>query len=49
MGDVIRFVSRAELERMRLSKDSRSRGNSILPPAVSVSPPQEQKSELADS
>ena len=49
MGEVIRFVSRAELERMRLSRGSRTRDNSMLPPAVSVSAPREQKSELVDS
>jgi hypothetical protein len=49
MGEVIRFVSRAELERMRLSRGSRGRNSSILPPAASVDEPREQKSELADS
>ena len=49
MGEVIRFVSRAELERMRLSRESRARNSSILPPAASVGEPRDQKSELADS
>src|SRR5207244_9095878 len=37
MGDVIRFVSRAELERARLARESRARHDSILPPIASVS------------
>ena len=49
MGEVIRFVSRAELERMRLSREARTRNAVILPPAASVSEQQGQKSELADS
>ena len=49
MGDVIKFVSRAELERMRLSREGRARNDRILPPAASVSGPREQKSEVADS
>jgi hypothetical protein len=49
MGEVIRFVSRTELERMRLSRESRGRNGSILPPVASVDEPREQKSELADS
>ena len=49
MGDVIRFVSRSELERMRLSREGRTRNDSILPPAVIVSEPREQKNELVDS
>jgi len=50
MGEVIRFVSRAELERMRLSRDGRSTRNAvILPPAASVSEQRDEKSELADS
>jgi hypothetical protein len=49
MGEVIRFVSRAEFERMRLSREGRARNNSILPPVASVGEPRDQKSELADS
>jgi len=49
MGEVIRFVSRAELERIRLSREGRARNDSILPPAASLSEPRDQKNELADS
>jgi hypothetical protein len=49
MGEVIRFVTRAELERMRLSRERRGRNGSILPSAASVEEPHDQKSELADS
>ncbi|HKU07579.1 MAG TPA: hypothetical protein VJR30_16030 [Bradyrhizobium sp.] len=49
MGDVIRFVSRAELERMRLARESRARNSSIVPPVAFVSEPRDQKNELADS
>jgi hypothetical protein len=49
MGEVIKFVSREEFERTRLNRGSRARDNSMLPPAVSVSAPREQKNELADS
>jgi hypothetical protein len=49
MGEVIQFVSKAELERRRLNRESRARNSNILPPVASVSEPQDQKSELADS
>jgi len=49
MGEVIRFVSRGELERMRLSRESRGRNSSILPPVASADEPRKQNSELADS
>jgi hypothetical protein len=49
MGEVIRFVSRAELERMRLDRAARTRNGGLLPPAASVSEQQDRKSELADS
>jgi hypothetical protein len=49
MGEVIRFVSREELERMRRNREGRGRNSSILPPVASVDEPREQKSELADS
>ena len=49
MGEVIRFVTRTELERMRLSRESRRRNSSILPPTASIGEPGDQKSELADS
>ena len=48
MGDVIKFVTREELERMRLSREGRARSNRILPPIAS-SEQQGRKSELADS
>jgi len=48
MGEVIRFVSRAELERMRLSRESRARNPGLLPPAAS-SEQRDAKGELADS
>jgi hypothetical protein len=49
MGEVIRFVSRSELERMRLSREARTRNAILLPPAASASEQRDQKSELADS
>jgi hypothetical protein len=49
MGEVIQFVSKAELERRRLSREGRARNSNILPPVASVSEPRDQKSELADS
>jgi hypothetical protein len=49
MGEVIKFVTRAELERMRLSRESRTRNRGMLPSTVSVSEVPDQKSELADS
>lgn len=49
MGEVIRFVSRAELERMRLARESRTRNDRLRPAAASVSEARDQKSELADS
>jgi hypothetical protein len=49
MGEVIRFVTRAELERARLNREGRAKDHSLLPPAASVSEPRDQKSELADS
>lgn len=49
MGDVIRFVTRAELERARLNRESRGRNHSILPQIASVSEQRDEKSELADS
>jgi hypothetical protein len=33
MGEVVRFVSRAELERARLIREARARYDSIFPPA----------------
>ena len=49
MGEVIRFVSRAELERMRLDRESRTRNGGMLLPAASVGEQRDRKSELADS
>ncbi len=49
MGEVIKFVTRAELERMRLARQGRAKNHGILPQAASVSVQREQKSELADS
>ncbi len=47
MGEVVKFVTRAELERARLNRESRR--TAILPPAVTVSEQRDEKSELADS
>lgn len=49
MGEVIRFVSREELERMRLSRESRRRNSSTVPPTAIIGEPGDHKSELADS
>jgi len=49
MGEVIQFVSRAELERRRLNREGHARNSNLLPPVASVSEPRDQKSELADS
>lgn len=49
MGEVIRFITRAELERTRLSREGRARDSVMLPPPANISAPRDQKSELADS
>jgi hypothetical protein len=49
MGEVIKFVTRAELERMRLAREGRARNHGVLPQVASVGLPRDQKSELADS
>lgn len=49
MGEVIRFVTRAELERARLNREGRARNHNLLPPATSVSEQRNEKSELVDS
>lgn len=49
MGEVIRFVSKAELERARLIREARARYDSIFPPTRSVSEQRDVKNELADS
>jgi hypothetical protein len=49
MGEVIRFVSKAELERARLIQEARARYDSIFPPADSGSQQRDVKTELAES
>ena len=49
MGEVIKFVSRAELERMRLDRAALTKNGGLLPPAASASEQRDRKSELADS
>lgn len=49
MGEVIKFVTRAELERMRLARESGARSNGSLPQTAAVGMQRDQKSELADS
>ena len=49
MGEVIKFLSRAELERMRLARIARTRSGGLLQSAVSAGAQQDRKSELADS
>jgi hypothetical protein len=49
MGEVIRFVPKAELERARLIREARARYDSIFPPADSVGAQRDQKNELAES
>lgn len=36
MGEVIRFIPKAELERARLIREARAIYDSIFPPAVSI-------------
>ena len=48
MGEVIKFVSRAELERMRLARIARTRSGGLLQSAASVSAQQDLKSDLPD-
>jgi hypothetical protein len=48
MGEVIRFVSKAELERARLIREARARYDSIFPPAESGQQ-RDVKNELAES
>lgn len=47
MGEVIKFVSRAELERMRLARIARTKSGGLSQAVTSVSE-QALKSELAD-
>jgi hypothetical protein len=49
MGEVIRFVSKAELERARLIREARARYDSIFPPADSISEQRNAEDELAKS
>jgi hypothetical protein len=49
MGEVIRFVSKAELERARLIREARARYDSIFPPADPESQQRDVKNELAES
>jgi hypothetical protein len=49
MGEVIRFVSKAERERARLIREARARYDSIFPPADSASEPRDPKNELVES
>ena len=37
MGEVIRFIPKAERERLRLIREARANYNSVFPPADSVS------------
>lgn len=48
MGEVIRFVSREELERIRHDRQSRRRNSSMVPPTASIGEPSDHKSELVD-
>ena len=49
MGEVIQFVSKAELERARLIREARARYDSIFPPNDSVSEQRYHKNDLAES
>jgi len=49
MGEVIKFVSRAELERLRLDRAALTKNGGLLPPTASASEQRDRKSELADS
>jgi len=49
MGEVIKFVSRAELERMRLARIARTRSGGLSQAVAGVSAQQDLKSDLADS
>ena len=42
MGDIVRFVSKSELERARLIREARAIYDSIFPPADPVREPQER-------
>ena len=43
MGEVVRLISKSELERIRLIKEARAIYDSIFPPAKPVSEPRDAK------
>jgi hypothetical protein len=49
MGEVIRFVSKAERERARLIREARARYDSIFPPADPANEQRGPKDELVES
>lgn len=49
MGEVIRFVSKAERERERLIAEARARYDSIFPPGDAIIEPQYPKNGSAES
>jgi hypothetical protein len=49
MGEVIRFVSKAERERSRLIREARAHYDSIFPPENSGGEPQNPKTEATES
>ena len=44
MGEIVGFVSKAELERLRLIREARAIYDSIFPPADPVSEPRDKAS-----
>jgi hypothetical protein len=49
MGEVIRFVSKAERERERLIAEARARYDSIFPPSDPANAPRDPKTDAAES
>jgi hypothetical protein len=49
MGEVVRFVSKAEREPVRLIREARAIYDSVFPPADAVSESRDPKNELAES
>jgi hypothetical protein len=49
MGEVVRFITRAELERARLRRESRTPNDNALPQIAALSAPQDPKNELLDN
>jgi hypothetical protein len=49
MGEVIRFVSKAERERERLIAEARARYDSIFPPSDPANAPSDSKNESAEN